>query len=103
MTETQINSIALVIQLRMARTGLSDEIRDVVHLFLVVRGEPFKPFGVIEQTRFRLICGEIDEFSQYRTSRRKQVGMIARTSLVPIAERFPSLAVLRRTKNVAFS
>ncbi len=28
--------------------------------------------------------------------------MIARASLVPIAERFPFLAVLSRTKNVAF-
>src|SRR5206468_12735164 len=62
-----------------------------------------KAFGVIEQTRFRLIRGEIHKFSQHRTSRRKQLGMIARASVVPIAERFPFLAVSRRTKNVAFS
>ena len=75
MTETQVNPIALVIQLRMARTGLSDEIRDAIHLFLAFCGEPFKSFGVIDQTRFRLIRREIHEFSQDRTSRRKQVGM----------------------------
>src|SRR5262249_24566923 len=87
----------------MARTGLLDEIRDAVHLFLAFCGEPFKAFGVIEQTRFRLIRGEIHEFSQDGTSRRKQIGMIARASLVPIAERFPFLAALSWTKNVALS
>src|SRR5258707_14126881 len=86
----------------MTRTGLSDEVRDAIHLFLAFCGEPFKAFGVIEQTRFRLIRGEIHEFSQDRTSRGKQVGMIARASLVPIAERFPFFAVLSWTKNVAF-
>src|SRR4029077_20392028 len=86
----------------MARTGLSDEIRDAIHLFLAFGGEPFKAFGVINQTRFRLACGEIHEFSQDGTSRRKQVGMIARAPLVPIAEWFPFLAVLHRTKNIAF-
>src|SRR4029077_18930516 len=86
----------------MARTGLPDEIRDAVHLFLAFCGEPFKSFGVVDQTRFRLIRGKVHEFSQDGTSRGKQVGMIARASVVPIAERFPFLAVLSRTKNVAF-
>src|SRR6185369_1618927 len=97
------NPIALVIQLWMARTGLVDEIRDALHLFLAFCGEAFKAFGVIEQTRFRLIRGEIHEFSQDGPSRRKQIDMIAGASVVPIAERFPFLAVLCRTKNVALS
>src|SRR4029077_1167157 len=86
----------------MARTGLPDEIRDAVHLFLAFCGEPFKAFGVIDQTRFRLIRGEIHEFSQDGTGIGKQVGMIARASPVPIAERFPFPAVSSRTKNVTF-
>src|SRR5262249_39102728 len=87
----------------MARTSLPDEIRDALHLLLAFCGEALKAFRVIEQTRFRLIRGEIHELSQHGTSSRKQVGMIARASLVPIAERFPFFAVFSRTKNVAFS
>src|SRR5205823_4620460 len=86
----------------MARTYLPNEVRDAVHLFLAFGGEPFKAFGVVDQTRFRLIGDEIHEFSQDGTGRRKQVRMIARASLVPITERFPFLAVSSRTKNVAF-
>src|SRR5881394_4230271 len=86
----------------MARTRLPNEVRDAIHLFLAFRGESFKALRVIDQARFRLIRGEIHKFSQDGTSRRKQVGMIARASLVPIAERFPFLAVSSRTKNVAF-
>src|SRR5436190_1981980 len=85
----------------MARTRLPNEVRDAIHLFLAFRGESFKAFRIIDQVRFRLIRGEIHKFSQDGTSRRKQVGMIACASLVPIAERFPSLAVLSRTKNIA--
>jgi hypothetical protein len=86
----------------MARTGLPDKVRDVIHLFLAFGGEPFKAFGVVDQPRFRLIRGEIHKFSQDGTGRRKQVRMIARASLVPIAERFPFPAVSSRTKNVTF-
>src|SRR5215469_5529751 len=86
----------------MTGTRLLNEVRDAVHLFLVFGCEPFKAFGAIDQTRFRLIRGEIHKFSQDGTSRRKQVGMIARASIVPIAERFPFLAVSSWTKNVAF-
>ena len=86
----------------MARTRLPDKVRDAVQLFLAFGGEPFQAFGVVDQTRFRLIRGEIHEFSQDGTSRRKQVGMIARASVVPIAERFPFLTLSCRTKNVAF-
>src|SRR5262249_33816493 len=71
-------------------------------LLLAFCGEAFKAFGIVEETRFRLIRGEIHELSEDRTSRRKQIGMIARAPLVPIAERFPFLVVLSRTKNVAF-
>src|SRR5437762_10687204 len=85
----------------MPCTRLPNEFRDAIHLFLAIRGESFKAFRVIDQARFRLIRGEIHKFSYDGTSRRKQVGMIARASLVPIAERFPSLAVLSRTKNIA--
>src|SRR5436190_5116466 len=101
-TETQVNPIALVIQLRMPRTGLPNEVRDAVHLFLAFGGKPFNAFGIVDQTRFRLVRSEIHEFSEHGTSRRKQIGMISRASLVPIAERFPSLAVWSGTKNVAF-
>src|SRR5262245_42958298 len=101
-TEPQVNPISLVIQLWMARTRLPDEVCDAVHLFLAFSGEPFKAFQIVDQTRFRLARSEVHEFSQDGTSRRKQVGMIARASLVPIAERFPFLAILSRTKNVAF-
>src|SRR6185295_6468240 len=93
-TETHVNPIALVIQLRMARARLPNKICDAVHLFLAFGGEPFKAFRIVNQTRFRLILNEIDEFSQDGTSRRKQVGMIARTSLIPVTERLPFLAVL---------
>src|SRR5262249_38032691 len=101
-TETQINSIALIIQFRMPSARFVDKIRDAVHLYLAFGGEPFEAFGVVDQTRFRLIRGEIHKFGQDGTSRRKQVGMISRASLVPIAERFPFLAVSSRTKDVAF-
>src|SRR5215212_1523065 len=86
----------------MARTRLPDEVRDAVHLFLAFGGEPFQAFEVVDQTRFRLIRGEIHEFSQDRPSRSKQVGMIARASVVPIPERFPLLTVSCPTENVAF-
>ena len=86
----------------MASTRLTDELRDAVHLFLAFGGEPFKALRIVDQTRVRLILNEIDEFSQDGTSRRKQVGMIARASLIPVAERLPFLAVLARTKDVAF-
>src|SRR5262245_38742979 len=87
----------------MVRTRLPDEADDAVHLFLAFGGEPFKAFGIVDQTRFRLISSEIHEFRQDRMSRRKQVGMISRASLVPIAERFPFLVVSSRTENIAFS
>src|ERR1700745_4116933 len=87
----------------MARTRPPDEVRDAIHLFLAFGGELFKAFCAVDQTRFRLIGDEIHEFSQDGTGRRKQVGMIARASLVPITVRFPFLAVSSRTKNVAFS
>src|SRR5262245_43067075 len=98
MTEAQVNTVALVIQLRMARTCLTNKVRDAVHLFFAFGGEPFKAFGSIDQTRFGLIASKIHKFSQDGTGGRKQVGMIARASLIPISERFPFLAILSRTK-----
>src|SRR5215510_16184858 len=86
----------------MARTCLPNKIRDAFHLFLAFGGEPFKAFGIIDQTSFGLIRCEIHELSQHRTSSRKQVGMISLASLVPIAERLPFLTVSSRPKNFAF-
>src|SRR5262249_52113848 len=100
-TKTQINPIALVSQLGMARTRPLDKIRYTIHLFLAFGGKPFDSLGIVNQTRFGLIRNEIHEFSKDRTSRRKQVGMIARATLVPITERFPFLAIPSRTKNVS--
>src|SRR4029453_7464872 len=92
----------LIIQLRMSGARPPDKIRDAIHLFLAFGGEPFKSLGVIDQTRFRLIRGEVHEFSQHGVSRRKQFGMIAGTSVVPITERFPLIAVFSWTENIAF-
>src|SRR5215471_9413819 len=100
-TKTQINPVALVSQLGMACARPPDKIRYTIHLFLAFGGEPFDSFEIVDQTRFGLIRNEIHEFSQDGTSRRKQVGMIARATLVPITERFPFLANPSRTKNVS--
>jgi hypothetical protein len=68
-TETQVNPITLIIELRMAGPRLPNEVRDAVQFFLAFGCQPFQAFGVVEQTRFRLIRGEIDEFCQDGTSR----------------------------------
>src|SRR5262245_876455 len=102
-TETQVNPVALVIQVRMAGPRLFDEIGDALHLFLAIGSESFKTFRIVDQARFRLIRREIYKFGKNGTSIRKQVGVITRASLVPIAERLPRLTISSRAKDVAFS
>src|SRR5215469_8333475 len=102
-TKTQVDSIPLVIQLRMAGTCLPDKIRKAVHLLFAFGDEPFQSLRIVDQTRFGLSCNEIHEFSQDRTSGQKQIGVISRATLVPITERFPFLAIPSRTKYVSFS
>src|SRR5256714_11548383 len=102
-TKTQVYSIPLVIQLRMAGTRLPDKIGNAVHLFFAFGNEPFQSLRIVDQTRFSLICNEIHEFSQDRTSGQKQIGVIPGATLVPITERFPFLAIPSRTKNVSLS
>src|SRR5262245_43387360 len=102
-TKTQVNSVALVAELRMPGARLPYEVRDAIHLFLAFGGEAFEALGIVDQTCFRLVRGEIDEFSQHGISRRKQLRVIARASIIPVTERFPLFAILSRTKNVALS
>src|SRR3954471_7731198 len=71
MTKTKVNSIPLVIQLRMSGTRLVHKIRNAVHLFLTFRGEPFKSGGIVDETRLGLRGSKIYELRQHRTSRRK--------------------------------
>src|SRR5262249_48468490 len=102
-TKTQVNSISLVIQLRMSGTRLPDKIRDAIHLFLAFGGKPFKAVGIEDETRLGLVRGKIYELRQDRMSRRKQFGMIACASIVPNTERFPLIAVFSPPENVPFS
>src|SRR2546423_10230615 len=101
-TKTQINAIPLVIQLRISGPRPANEIGETIHLFLGFGGEPFESLGIVDETRLGMAGGKIYELREHRISRRKQIGVIARTSIVPVAERFPLIAVFSWSENVTF-
>ena len=102
-TKTQINCVALVIQLRMLGPRSFDKVRDALHFFVVLRNQTFEPFAIVKETRFSFLSYEIHELSNDRLNRRKQLRVIARAACVPVAKRFPVVSVSSRTKNIALS
>ncbi len=88
------------LRLRLAR--LLDEVDNAIHLFLVCRAQTFESFAVIKQLRFGLLGHEIDHLGQGGLRGGEQLRVIARTAFVPIAKRFPFLAVCARAEDFAF-
>src|SRR5689334_10328725 len=101
MTETQINRVALVMEFRPRIARLLDEFYDSVHLRFVFRAQTFETLGVIKQLSFCFLRYKIDNLGEDRLRGRKQIGVIAGASRVPIAEWFPLFAVASRTKHFA--
>src|SRR5260370_40849116 len=91
------------IQVRVLRSRLLDKFGDALHFFVVFRDETFETFRMVNKTRFCFLHHEVDHFGEDRLCRRKQLGVIARAALVPIAERLPFVSILPGTKNVTFS
>src|SRR2546428_4356442 len=61
MTKTQINCVALVIQLRMLGPRSFDKVRDALHFFVVLRNQTFEPFPIVKETRFSFLSYESTE------------------------------------------
>src|SRR5262249_438295 len=102
-TQTQINSVALVIQLRMLGSRSFYKVRDALHFLVVLRNQTFEAFGIVKETRFRFLSYEIHELVNYRLNRRKQLRVIVRAAFVPVAKRLPLVSVASPTKNIALS
>ena len=100
-TKPQPDRVALVIQLRMLASRLLDKFGYACHFFIILRDKAFKSFGIVNETCFGLSRYEIHDFGKNRVSRRKQLGVIAGTPLVPIAERLPFISILPGTENIA--
>src|ERR1041385_8399222 len=100
-TKSQVNPVPLVMKLRVLRSYLLDKFGDALHLCLVFRCQPLKAVGIVQEARFRFSTYEINNFHENRVSRRKQLAVVPGTALVPIAERFPFVSILRGTKNIA--
>ena len=63
--KTQVNPVALVIKLRMARLVLARmKFGNVFHLFFTFGGEAFETFGVVDQTGFCFLRRVVDDFSE---------------------------------------
>src|SRR2546423_67811 len=101
MTKTQVNGIALIIQIRVVTSGALDEFGDLIHFVVACRDKTFEAFAFINESRLSLSVHEIYDFSKNGISRTKQVAVIARTALVPIAEGFPFVSVPPRTKDIS--
>src|SRR5205809_3073702 len=101
-TKTQINCVALVIQVRVLGSRSFDKFDDAFHFFIVLCHKPLETLGIVNKTRLRFSIHEIDDFGKDRVSGRKQFGVISRTLLVPISKWLPFLSVLAGAKDVAF-
>jgi hypothetical protein len=64
MTKTQVNSVPLIIQLRMPGLRLPDKIRDALYLLFAFGSQPFKSRQIVEETRFCLFRHEIHKLGQ---------------------------------------
>ena len=58
---------------------------------------------MIDQARFCLLIYKIDNFREHRLRGVKELGVLARTTFVPIAKSFPFLSIFSRAKHVAFA
>ncbi len=103
MTKTQINCVALVIQVRVLGSRSFDKFDDAFHFFTVLCHKPLETLGVVDKTRLRFSVHEIDDFGKDRVSQRKQFGVISRAPLVPVPKWLPFVSVLAGTKNIALS
>ena len=91
--KTQIYRVALVVELRMIRARVFDELGNPVHLFVTAGDQAFQALGLIDQTRFCLLIHKIDHLGEDRLGQLKEFSVLAITALIPIAKRFPFLAV----------
>src|SRR6516225_1820567 len=101
-TKTQVNCILLVIQVRVLGSRSFDELDDARHFFIVLCHKSLETLGVVNKTRLRVSVHEIHDFGKDRVSRRKQYGVISRTTLVPIPKWLPFISVLAGAKDIAF-
>src|SRR5713101_1157237 len=58
---------------------------------------------MINQSCFCLLIYKVDDFREHGLGRVKKLGVLARTTFVPVAKRFPFLSILSRPKHVAFA
>ena len=64
MAKPEINSVALIIELRLLRARPFDEFNDAVHFFVTICPQAFQPLRVINQLGFGFLGHEIDDFGQ---------------------------------------
>ncbi len=99
--EAQVNGVALVMELRLARLGLVDELGQPVHFFFARRDEAGGRVGFVDDAGLGFAAGEIDHLGENGGGGMIKLGMGLSATGVPIAIRFP--AVLGRAKDVAFA
>src|ERR1051326_4198626 len=85
----------------MLATRLLDKCGYPRHFFIILCNETFESFRIVNKTCFGLLGYEIHNLRKNGVGRGKQLRMIAGAALVPVAERFPFVSVLPRTKNIA--
>src|ERR1043166_2676463 len=101
--KAQIDGIALIMEFRLFRARLLDELRNPVHLFVIRRDQTFQTFGMINQARFCFLIYKIDNLGEDGLRRVKKLSVLERATLVPVAKGFPFLSILPWTKHVAFA
>ena len=102
MTKTEINRVSLIIELWLSFARALNELNDPVHFLIALGPQTFQPLRMINQLGFGFLGHEVDDFGENRFGGRKQFGVVARATRVPVAERFPLFAVGARPKNFAF-
>src|SRR5438270_5088073 len=88
-TETQIDSVALIIKFGLSSSHLLDEFRNAIHFFLARCHHPLGRSAEIDHPRLGFLVYEIDDFGENGPGGIKQVRMGLRTTLVPITKRLP--------------
>ena len=103
MAKPEVNRVVLIIKIRMRGARFVDELNDARQLFLILRDQALRSVCFVDDARAGLLVHEIEHFRENGRGGGVELGVIAGHALIPIAKRFPFLAVLRGTENIALA